>query len=346
MNAVFSHLSSFTATILGRTTTRIIANGIPNRFSFPRKSHYSSSIRSFRSEFVLSTVTRCYSTRKGRKSSSYKLQKVEPETTMDHEKDDAVYVVRKGDVVGIYSSLSDSQAQVGSSVCDPPVSVYKGYSMSKETEEYLLSHGLKNALYTIRASDLNEDLFGTLVPCPFQDPSSTKGTTSNADTSKKRALEMLEQDNVQKATGLTSISEDPLRKQVKLDRAAVGEASSLANKTCIVEFDGASKGNPGKAGAGAILRSKDGNLIYKVREGVGIATNNVAEYRAMILGMRYALKKGFTSICIQGDSKLVCMQIDGSWKVKNENLSTLYKVAKELKEKFVSFKISHVLRAY
>ncbi|CAJ2644987.1 unnamed protein product [Trifolium pratense] len=48
----------------------------------------------------------------------------------------------------------------------------------------------------------------------------------------------------------------------------------------------------------------------------------------------------------QGDSKLVCMQIDGSWKVKNENLSTLYKVAKELKEKFVSFKISHVLRNF
>ncbi|GAU31012.1 hypothetical protein TSUD_392970 [Trifolium subterraneum] len=351
MNALFSHLSSFTATILGRTTTRIIANGTPNRFSFPIKSHYSSSIRFFRSEFVLTTVTRCYSTRKGRKSGSSQLQKVESETTMDHEKDNAFYVVRKGDVVGIYNSLSDSQAQVGSSVCDPPVSVYKGYSMSNETEEYLLSHGLKNALYTIRASDLNEDLFGTLVPCPFQDPSSTKGTTSKADTSKKRALEVLEQDNV-KTTGLTSISEDPLRKQAKLDHAAVGEASSLANssvlvqKTCIVEFDGASKGNPGKAGAGAVLRSKDGNLIYKVREGVGIATNNVAEYRAMILGMRYALKKGFTSICIQGDSKLVCMQIDGSWKVKNENLSTLYKVAKELKDKFVSFKISHVLRNF
>ncbi|WJX93683.1 hypothetical protein P8452_75179 [Trifolium repens] len=348
MNALFSHLSSFTATILGRTTTRIIVNATPNRFSFPIKSHYNSStLSSFRSQFVLTTtVTRCYSTRKGRKSSSSQLQKVEAETTMDHEKDGAFYVVRKGDVVGIYTSLSDSQAQVGSSVCDPPVSVYKGYSMSNETEEYLLSHGLKNALYTIRASDLKEDLFGTLVPCPFQDPSSTKGTTSNADTSKKRSLEVLEQDNVQKTTGLTSISEDPLRKHVKLDRVAGGEASSLANKTCIVEFDGASKGNPGKAGAGAILRSKDGNLIYKVREGVGIATNNVAEYRAMILGMRYALKKGFTSICIQGDSKLVCMQIDGSWKVKNENLSTLYKVAKELKDKFVSFQISHVLRNF
>ena len=46
-----------------------------------------------------------------------------------------------------------------------------------------------------------------------------------------------------------------------------------------------------------------------MREGVGIATNNAAEYRAMILGMKYALKKGFTGICIQGDSKLVCMQV-------------------------------------
>jgi hypothetical protein len=65
---------------------------------------------------LTTTVTRCYSTRKGRKSSSSQLQKVEAETTMDHEKDGAFYVVRKGDVVGIYTSLSDSQAQVGSSV--------------------------------------------------------------------------------------------------------------------------------------------------------------------------------------------------------------------------------------
>ncbi|XP_073220049.1 uncharacterized protein [Cicer arietinum] len=315
MNALFSQLSSYTATIIGRTT-RFVANhsinGNPNGFSFPIKSQYCC-VRSFRSEFAVTvTNTRCYSTKKGRKSGSSQLHKVETETKMDQEKD-AFYVVRKGDVVGIYNSLSDSQAQVGSSVCDPPVSVYKGYSLSKETEEYLLSHGLKDALYTIRASDLTEDLFGTLAPCPFQDPSSSKGATSNVDTSKKRALEVLEQDNV---------------------------------KTCIVEFDGASKGNPGRAGAGAILRSKDGNLIYRVREGVGIATNNVAEYRAMILGMKYALKKGFTSISIQGDSKLVCMQIDGSWKVKNENLSTLYKVAKELKDKFVSFQISHVLREF
>lgn len=46
--------------------------------------------------------------------------------------------------------------------------MYKGYSLPKDTEEYLVSHGLKNALYTIRAADLTEGLFGSLAPCPFQ----------------------------------------------------------------------------------------------------------------------------------------------------------------------------------
>ncbi|XP_057416212.1 uncharacterized protein LOC130710852 isoform X3 [Lotus japonicus] len=314
-----SQLSSYTATIVGRTARFIAANRSSSSssiLSFPRKSAFSG-VSSCHSELFLNRFHfRCYSARKGRKTASSRLPKVEPEAVMEQEKD-AFYVVRKGDIVGVYNSLSDSQAQVGSSVCDPPVSVYKGYSLSKGTEEYLLSHGLKNALYTIEASELKEDLFGLLVPCPFQ-----------------------------RVTGPTSISDDPLRKQVKLENDAVAEASSLETQTCLLEFDGASKGNPGKAGAGAILRSTDGSLICRLREGAGIATNNAAEYRAMILGMRYALKKGFTGIRIKGDSKLVCMQIDGSWKVKNANLSSLYKVAKELKDKFLSFQISHVLRNF
>ncbi|KAK8916996.1 hypothetical protein KSP39_PZI022512 [Platanthera zijinensis] len=57
-----------------------------------------------------------------------------------------------------------------SQVCDPSVSVYKGYSLPKEAEVYLASHGLKDALYTMHASYLKDDLFGTLAPCPFQRP--------------------------------------------------------------------------------------------------------------------------------------------------------------------------------
>lgn len=78
------------------------------------------------------------------------------------------FVARKEDLVGVYKNLSDSQTQVELSICDPVVSVYKEYTISKDTKEYLLSCGIKNALYSIRAADLTEDVFGTLVLCPFQ----------------------------------------------------------------------------------------------------------------------------------------------------------------------------------
>ncbi|MED6198968.1 hypothetical protein PIB30_119022 [Stylosanthes scabra] len=344
----FSNLSSYTAAILARLVSNHSLHGSRSLSNFPIKLTPPSPTLSPRSHFLLARFPSpccCYSSSSSSAKKGRKKKVVERETVasvMEHDENDAFFVVRKGDVVGVYNSLTDCQSQVGSSVCDPPVSVYKGYSLTKDTENYLVSRGLKNALYTIRAADLTEDLFGTLVPCPFKDPASIERATSSKDVSKKRSVEMLGVDNV--VTGMTSISEDPFRKQVKLEHAAAAEAPSYGNQTCLLEFDGASKGNPGKAGAGAILRAIDGSVICRLREGVGIATCNAAEYRAMILGMRYALRKGFSSIRIQGDSKLVCMQIDGLWKVKNENLSTLYKVAKELKDQFSLFQINHVLR--
>ncbi|XP_057950370.1 uncharacterized protein LOC131145236 isoform X2 [Malania oleifera] len=255
----------------------------------------------------------CYSSKKSSKSTS-RSRKSDPKPVIKDEKAE-FFVVRKGDVVGVYKSLSDCQAQVGSSICDPPVSVYKGHSLPKETEEYLLSRGLKNAVYSIRAADLEEDLFGMLMPCPFQE-----------------------------AVESNSILIDPVRTCAELGDPADTQSVFTDSHSCILEFDGASKGNPGQAGAGAILRSVNGSLICRLREGLGKATCNAAEYRAMILGLKYALKKGYTHIRVQGDSKLVCMQVQGQWKVKNQNMSKLYAATKELKNEFLSFQISHVLR--
>ncbi|XP_050373211.1 uncharacterized protein LOC126790887 [Argentina anserina] len=229
---------------------------------------------------------------------------------MEVEKE-AFYLVRKGDIVGVYRSFGDCEAQIGSSICDPPVSVYKGYCLPKDTEEHLVSFGLTNAIYTIRAHDLKHDLFGKLMLCPFHEPAPSECEEPVTDTSGN------------------SYNEVPGSEHVGF---------------CTLEFDGASKGNPGLAGAGAVLRAGDGGLICKVQEGLGIKTNNVAEYRALILGLKYALRKGFTKIRVQGDSKLVCMQVQGLWKVKNQNMSSLCEEVKELKEKFVSFEINHILR--
>ncbi|KAH7863461.1 hypothetical protein Vadar_017801 [Vaccinium darrowii] len=238
-----------------------------------------------------------------------------------------------GDIVGVYKSLSDCQAQVGSSICDPPVSVYKGYCMPRDTEEYILSCGLKNALYSIRAADLKADLFGDLTPCPFQQPSSSINETVDKD--KKRSQELMGAEMWE--------AKNPLRKHIKLEPGVMNQVQS-SGRSCIVEFDGASKGNPGQAGAGAVLRADDGRMICRLREGLGIATCNAAKYRALILGMKHALMRGFTNIRVMGDSKLVCMQIQGLWKVRNPSMSDLYKEAKKLKDRFLSFEISHVLR--
>ncbi|KAJ7970888.1 Ribonuclease H [Quillaja saponaria] len=233
---------------------------------------------------------------------------------MEEEKD-AFYVVRKGDVVGIYKSLSDFQDQLGSSVCDSSASVYKGYCLPKKAEEYFASHGLKNSTYSIGALNVIDGLFGELVACPYQHPDSSRGKVPDSDN-------------------------NPPTKRLQ------GVIDFSSNCSCILEFDGASKGNPGLAGAGAVLRAEDGSQICRLREGVGVDTNNVAEYRALILGLRHALKKGYRHVCAQGDSLLVCKQVQGLWKTKNQNMAILCKEARELKDKFLSFQINHVLREF
>ncbi|KAL6189816.1 hypothetical protein ACLB2K_036217 [Fragaria x ananassa] len=299
-----SHVS-YTTPIF-RTTGRFYAASSSPSSSWLTKPNLSAGIKSVKAESALTRVNL------QRRSNGSKTTSCCSRTNVTEvEKEEAFYLVRKGDIVGVYRSFGDCQKQIGSSICDPPVSVYKGYILPKETEEHLVAFGLTNALYTIRAQDLKPDHFGKLMLCPFHEPAASECEELVVDTSVYISDEVPGSENV---------------------------------GFCTLEFDGASKGNPGLAGAGAVLRADDGSLIGKVHEGLGIKTNNVAEYRALILGLKYALKKGFTKIRVQGDSKLVCMQVQGLWKVKNQNMSDLCEEVKDLKEKFVSFEISHVLR--
>ncbi|KAL0421318.1 UNVERIFIED_CONTAM: hypothetical protein Slati_3154700 [Sesamum latifolium] len=334
------------STVLSKTSL-FVTKSTNRKYILPswRKSLQHSGSRKVNLELLLTRFQfRCYSSKKPSGGSSRK-RKLDPKPVMKDDKE-AFFVVRKGDLVGVYKSLSDCQAQVGTSICDPAVSVYKGYSMPKDTEKYLISCGLKNALYSIRASDLSEELFGTLVSCPFQ-PSSSRGETSSEPVTKKRSQEALWSEYGE-AVGPMLTSNDALTKHFKLEPHRVDQNQSVCAILVLL--------NSGLALLSLTVLQKEildklGQELYYdpmmeiwLREGLGIATNNVAEYRGFILGLKYALGKGFTSVRVRGDSKLVCMQIQGLWKVKNQNISSLYEEAKKLKDRFLSFQIIHILR--
>ncbi|XP_030482848.2 uncharacterized protein LOC115699528 [Cannabis sativa] len=265
------------------------------------------------------------------------------------EESNAFYILRKGDTIGIYRSLRDCQDQVRSSMYDPNISVHKGYNLSKEAEDFLVSQGLKNATYSISVNDMKDNLhgkLGKLVACPYQQPASFEEDDDSSPEAWQEALELIE---LAEKVGCSSIPRISQNKDFKSNSYMTPiEKFNVSSRcdSCILEFDGASKGNPGQAGAGAVLRAGDGSVVWQLREGVGIATNNVAEYRALILGLKQALKKGFKHICCQGDSMLVCKQTTGEWKTKNQNMANLCKQAKELMEKFSSSQITHVYREH
>lgn len=88
-------------------------------------------------------------------------------------------------------------------------------------------------------------------------------------------------------------------------------------------FDGASRGNPGEAGAGALILSSEGSVIWEAVRYLGSRTNNEAEYEALILLLEEASRRGLKSLAVHGDSRLVICQMKGEWKIKEPRLRAL-----------------------
>jgi ribonuclease H / adenosylcobalamin/alpha-ribazole phosphatase len=102
-----------------------------------------------------------------------------------------------------------------------------------------------------------------------------------------------------------------------------------------IEADGGSRGNPGPAGYGAVVRSADdASLLGEAKEAIGRATNNVAEYRGLLAGLEDAVRLGATEAAVFMDSKLVVEQMSGRWKVKNPDLAELHAQARNLASRF------------
>ena len=112
-----------------------------------------------------------------------------------------------------------------------------------------------------------------------------------------------------------------------------------------INADGASRGNPGQASIGATLKDENGRLIKAISERIGRATNNQAEYRAVIAALSAAAKMGADEVRVLLDSELVVKQVTGRYQVKNVGLKPLYDEVKRLQAGFKSFSITHVLRA-
>ena len=109
--------------------------------------------------------------------------------------------------------------------------------------------------------------------------------------------------------------------------------------------DGACRGNPGYGGAGAVLMDKEGNVVASTKEFLGLCTNNVAEYRALILGLEDALKRHCRKLHIFLDSELLVRQINGVYKVRDENLKVLMKEIRRLLSFLDEYKVEHIDRS-
>ena len=111
-----------------------------------------------------------------------------------------------------------------------------------------------------------------------------------------------------------------------------------------VACDGASRGNPGPAGAGAQITGPDGSVLAEVAEELGETTNNVAEYTAVIRGLERALELGATDVLLRSDSQLLINQLTGRYRVKTPHLQPLHRRVRELGARFDTIEYEHVRR--
>lgn len=112
----------------------------------------------------------------------------------------------------------------------------------------------------------------------------------------------------------------------------------------ILYADGGARGNPGPAGAGACLEDKEGRHVSEAYRYLGETTNNVAEYSALILGLKEALKHRPKKLLIRLDSQLVVRQLEGSYRVKQPHLLELFHQVQNLLGKFPQYEIEHIPR--
>ena len=116
------------------------------------------------------------------------------------------------------------------------------------------------------------------------------------------------------------------------------------SKRLVVNVDGGARGNPGPAAIASVVATPDGEVLEERSEAIGVATNNVAEYKALLLGIARARALGATQIELVGDSELIVRQVRGEYKVKDAALRELHAQVQEALGGFERWSIRHVRR--
>jgi ribonuclease HI len=112
----------------------------------------------------------------------------------------------------------------------------------------------------------------------------------------------------------------------------------------VVNVDGGSRGNPGPAAIAAVVQDAGGGVLEESAEPIGRATNNVAEYRALLLGIERAAALGATELELVGDSELIVRQVEGRYKVKDATMKELHAQVRRALDGFEEWSIRHVRR--
>jgi ribonuclease HI len=112
----------------------------------------------------------------------------------------------------------------------------------------------------------------------------------------------------------------------------------------VIHVDGGARGNPGPAAAAAVLSSPDGEVVAEAHELLGVATNNVAEYRGLLLGLERARELGASEVEVVNDSELVAKQVNGEYKVKHPDMKPLHAAAMRALGGFASWRMRTVPR--
>lgn len=167
---------------------------------------------------------------------------------------------------------------------------------------------------------------------------------SDVEKAAARAAEELDE-----AMDLSKAEREKRRKEraAEAERERAAQAASEEaerSKRTRLYTDGAARGNPGPAGAGAVIISPDGHVVAKIGKFLGDSTNNVAEYMGLILGLRRAKAMGIKELDVFSDSELLVRQLAGDYAVKAEHLRPLHDEARSLLKTFSEIQVRHIPR--